>query len=128
VLTYGTVKAADTRVILTLDGRPISARPSMAMMRNGVLFVNAVDVTRIFDGLLVFEKNGVRLGVRGHFESFTIGRRMVIVDKTKVPLKVAPFEYNGDIFVPISPIIGADPALRLTWVNQHHADLHVSTF
>jgi hypothetical protein len=120
--------AAETRVILTLDGRPISTRPSMALMRDGVLFVDAVDITRIFDGLLVFERNGVRLGLRGHNESFTIGRHVMLVDKTAVRLKAAPFEYNGDIFVPIDPIIGADPALRLTWINRHHADLHVNAF
>ena len=128
LLAYAPAKAADTHVILTLDGRPISTRPSMALMRGGVLFVDAVDITRIFDGLLVFERNGVRLGLRGHNESFTIGRHVVLVDKTAVRLKAAPFEYNGDIFVPIDPIIGADPALRLTWVNQHHADLHVNAF
>jgi len=85
-------------------------------------------MTRVFDGLLVFERNGVRIGVRGHSESFTIGRRIAVVDKTDVRLRAAPFEHNGDIFVPIGPIITADPALRLTWINRHHADLHVSAF
>jgi|GEM_PF-4706019 hypothetical protein len=120
--------AVDMRVALTLDGRPISTRASVAIVRDGVLFVNAVDITRVFDGLLVFETNGIRLGVRGYNISFTIGRHVALVDKTAVRLKVAPFEHDGDIFVPLGPIIGADPALRLTWVNPHHADLHVTAF
>jgi hypothetical protein len=128
VLAAQSVYAADTRVILTLDGRPISSRPSVAFVRAGVLFVDAVDMTRVFDGLLVFERNGVRIGVRGHNESFTIGRRIAVVDKTNVRLSAAPFEYGGDIFVPIGPIITADPALRLTWINRRHADLHVNAF
>ncbi len=120
--------AADTRVSLTMDSRPISTRPSVALIRDGVLFVNAVDMTRVFDGLLVFERHGVRLGVRGHNLSFTIGKRIALVDKSAVRLRVAPFEFNADIYVPIEPIIKADPALRLTWVNRRHADLHVSAF
>lgn len=116
------------RVSLTLDGRPISSRPSVALVRSGVLFVDAIDITRVFDGLLVFERHGVRIGVRGHSESFTVGRRIAVVDKTNVRLRAAPFEYDGDIFVPIGPIVSADPALRLTWINRHHADLHVSAF
>jgi hypothetical protein len=122
------VRAADMRVTLTLDGRPISSRPATALMRGGVLFVDAVDMTRVFDGLLVFEKNGIRISVRGHSESFRIGQHVAVVDDTNVKLQAAPFEYNGDIFVPLSTIIGADPALRVTWVNQHHADLHINAF
>ena len=128
VFAAAPVRASDTRVSLTLDGRPISSKPSVAFIRAGVLFVDAVDMTRVFDGLLVFERNGVRLGVRGHSESFTLGRRIAVVDKTNVRLSAAPFEYEGDIYVPIGPIIKADPALRLTWINRHHADLHVSAF
>jgi len=120
--------AADTRVTLTLDGRPISTRPSVALIRSGVLFVDAVDVTRVFDGLLVFERRGIRIGVRGHSESFTIGRPVAVIDKTNVRLKVAPFEYQGDIFVPIDSIINADPKLHITWINRRHADLHVDAF
>jgi len=116
------------RVILTIDGRPLSTRPSQALIRNGVLFVDAVDVTRVFDGLLVFERRGVRIGVRGHTESFRLGSLIAVVDKTNVRLRAAPFEYDGDIFVPIGPIISADPALHLTWINRHHADLHVDAF
>jgi hypothetical protein len=92
------------------------------------LFVDAVDMTRVFDGLLVFERNGIRISLRGHSESFTIGRRIAVVDQTNVRLQAAPFEHNGDIFVPLAPIINADPALHVTWINPHHADLHVSAF
>ncbi len=113
---------------MTLDGRPISTRPSVALIRGGVLFVDAVDVTRVFDGLLVFERRGVRISVRGHTESFRLGNRIAVVDKTNVRMRASPFEYEGDIFVPIGPIITADPALHLTWINRHHADLHVDAF
>ncbi|MGH7714884.1 MAG: hypothetical protein ACREML_02695 [Vulcanimicrobiaceae bacterium] len=128
LLASHAASAADTRVSLTLDGRPISTRPAVALVRNGVLFVDAVDVTRVFDGLLVFERHGVRLGVRGHNLSFTIGKRIAQVDKSGVRLKGAPFEFDGDIFVPVEPIVNADPALHLTWVNRRHADLHVNAF
>ncbi len=119
--------AVDQRVSLTLDGRPVSTR-SVALVRNGVLFVDCIDVTRVFDGLLVFERRGVRISVRGHTESFRLGSLIAVVDKTNVRLRVAPFEYEGDIFVPFDPIIKADPALHITWINRHHADLHVDAF
>ena len=128
LFTGPAVRAADMRVTLTLYGRPISTRPATALMRGGVLFVDAVDMTRVFDGLLVFERNGIRISVRGHSESFRVGQHLAVVDQTNVKLQAAPFDYNGDIFVPLSTIIDADPALRLTWVNQHHADLHINAF
>lgn len=93
-----------------------------------MLFVDCIDVTRVFDGLLVFERRGVRISVRGHTESFRLGNLIAVVDKSNVRLRVAPFEYDGDIFVPLDPIIKADPALRVTWINRHHADLHINAF
>ena len=120
--------ARDSAVALTLDGRPISHKAQVALVHDGVLFVDAVDLTRVFDGLLIFEKAGARITVRGNTFAFHLGQRTAIVDHQSVRIAGAPFEYAGDVFVPMSAILSADKGLSLTWTGRNRADLHVTVF
>lgn len=113
---------------LTLDGRPISRKPVIALLHDGVLFADAVDLTRVFDGLLAFEKDGMRTTIHGHVYAFHVGVRVAQVDRDHVRLPGAPFEYGGDMYVPLRTILKADGGLRLTWAAPRHADLHVIVF
>ncbi|MGH7329607.1 MAG: stalk domain-containing protein [Polyangiaceae bacterium] len=113
---------------LTLDGRPMSRRTDAAVLRNGRLFVDAVDWTRAFNGLLIFEKNAVRLTVRGHTSAYHVGSRTAFVDRQSWKLRAPPFERSGDIYIPIDTAIAIDGGLKLVWINRRHADLRVGVF
>jgi len=97
-------------------------------MHEGALFVDVVDLTRVFNGLLVFERGGVRITVHGHTASFFVGRRTAQIDKAQVHLPGAPFEYAGDVFIPMATVLAADKAISLAWLSPHHADLHLTVF
>ena len=106
----------------------MSRRADIAVVRRGRLFVDAVDWTRAFNGLLIFEKHAVRLTVRGHTVAYHVGSRTAYVDQQPRTIQSAPFERNGDIYIPIDTAIAVDGGLRLVWVNPRHADLHVGVF
>ena len=120
---------ADTPVNLTLDGRPISRKADVALERNGAMFVDAVDFTRVFNGLLVFGPEGaVKIIVRGHSSTFVPGNRVAHIDGKAVKLPEAPFVHNGDLYVPVSVILGSATGISLHRIDATHADLHLTVF
>lgn len=121
--------AADTPVNLTLDGRPISRKPDVAVMRNGQLFVDVVDLTRVFDGFLVFEPGQtVKIAIRGHTGTFVAGKLAARVDGKPVTLPEAPFLRNGDLYIPIGVILGRRTGISLAKLGPRRADLRVAAF
>lgn len=121
--------SADVPVVLTMDGRPVSKRPGMAVRHNGVLFADVIDLTRVFDGLLVLDgPRTVKLAIRGHTATFTVGSKTARIDGKKVALQAAPLLRNGDIYVPISTFVGPKTGIGLKMIGPKHADLHVAVF
>ena len=121
--------AADTRVNLTLDGRPISRKPDVALLRNGQMFVDAVDLTRVFSGFLVFEpEETVKIAVRGHTGTFHAGQRAARIDGKAVTLPEPAFLHNGDLYIPVSVILGPQTGISLVKLGPRRADLHVAAF
>ena len=121
--------AADVPVVLTLDGRPVSKRPGMAVRHNGVLFVDVVDLTKVFDGLLVFDgPRTVKIALRGHTATFTVGSPAARIDGKKTKLPAAPLLRNGDIYIPMSVMVGPRTGIGLNVIDPTHADLHVAVF
>lgn len=121
--------AADVPVNLTLDGRPISNKPDVAVMHDGVMFVDAVDFTKVFNGLLVFSgKEGVKIAVRGHSATFHAGERHATIDGKTVQLQAAPFVRGGDIYIPIKTILAPRTAITMRETGPNEADLHLAVF
>ncbi|MBV8601539.1 MAG: hypothetical protein JO359_08255 [Candidatus Eremiobacteraeota bacterium] len=121
--------AADTPVHLTLDGRPISEKTDVAVLHDGELFIDAVDFTRVANGLLVFEGKGtVKLAVRGHAATFSAGTRTARIDGKSVTLAHAPFERHGDLYIPFAAILKQSPGTTLHVIDKTHADVHLAVF
>ena len=121
--------AADTRVALTLDGRPISRKPDVALLRNGQMFVDVVDLTRVFSGFLIFEPGEtVKIAIRGHTGTFRGGQRAARIDGKAVTLPEPAFLQNGDLYIPITVILGKSTGISLVKLGPRRADLHVTAF
>ena len=121
--------AADSVVHLTLDGRPISSKPDVALLHGGAVFVDAVDFTKVANGLLVFEgKETVKIVVRGHTATFRAGERSARLDGKTVQLAQAPFEHNGELYIPLAAVLKGSPGTTLHVIDKSHADLHLAVF
>ena len=119
--------AADSVVILTLEGRPLDRHSGVAVLHHGVVFADAIDLTRSFDGLITLLRSGsATITIGPNTGTFTPGSARAMVNDLSVALPYAPFMRNGKLFVPLeafsSRIAGAkvssDPA-------RHRADIRV---
>ena len=121
--------AADEPVNLTVDGRPVSSKPDVAVMRNGVMYVDAVDFTKVFNGLLVTSAPGaIKIAVRGHTAAFHSGERSAVIDGKHVTLEGPAFTRNGDVYIPIKTILYPHTTITMRSTGKDAADLHVSVF
>lgn len=98
--------AADKIVTLTLDGRPIDKRGGIAVLRGGIVYADAIDLVKTFDGLVSLHKDGSAvITIRGNTGAFAPGSRAATINKTRVPLPGAPFMRGGDLYVPLDAFI-----------------------
>jgi hypothetical protein len=115
-VVFAGASAATERVKLTVDGRPLSAKPDVALSRGGAVYANVVELTRAFGGFLTFQPHGVvKVTMRG--TNFTFA-----------PGKGGAFEWSGDLYVPLSAITGAKTGITMQRLSAHRADLHVAVF
>ena len=102
----GTASAADTLLRLRLDGRPLDSKTPSGILHGGVAYVNVVRITKGFSGLLTFGKSdkSVNVTILGHTAKFWIGRRTGVVNAEDTTYPGAPFEHDGDFYVPLATI------------------------
>jgi len=119
--------AADTAVSLTLDGRPVDKHGGIAVMRGGTIFVDAVDMTKSFDGLInMVRGGGATIEIRGNTGAFVPGSKTAVVNGQKLVIP-APFMRNGDLFVPLEFFITRVAKARVRVDAAHkHADILVN--
>jgi hypothetical protein len=101
VLALAPALAKDQLVKLTLDGRPVDRVGGIALLHDGLVYADSVDLVKTFDGLVVFAGTSERIEIRGHVGTFTAGMRGATVDQVRVLLPGAPFVRNGDLYVPL---------------------------
>jgi hypothetical protein len=97
--------AADSIVHLTLDGRPVDKHGGIAVMHSGTVFVDAIDMTKTFNGLVSLRAGGsATITIQGSTGAFVPGSTTAVVNgvKTRIP---APFMRGGDLFIPLNVFI-----------------------
>jgi len=120
--------AADRAVKLTLDGRPVDRAGGVALVRNGVVYADLVDLVKSFNGLLTFQGNAVEVSIGTTVARFTIGSRTMMIDQGAVTMPGQTFQLNGDVYVPLGTFINqvAHAKLRVD-PNKSHADIFVNS-
>jgi hypothetical protein len=97
--------AADVYAVL-IDGRQLSDNPRDvgAVKSGGVVYVDAIMMTKAFSGLLTFHTGGkeVVVTIERRNATFTVGRPVADLDLGTMHMSGAPFMYDGDMFVPAS--------------------------
>jgi hypothetical protein len=101
LLTLAPALAKDQLVKLTMDGRPVDRLGGIALLHDGVVYADSVDLVKTFDGLVTFAGTSERIEIKGHVGTFTAGMRGATVDQAQVLLPGAPFMRNGDLYVPL---------------------------
>jgi hypothetical protein len=99
-------RAADLSYAITIDGRPLTDDPkaSGGLYHAGVLYVDAIMMTKAFSGLLTIHDAGASLEITINRRTarFTRGRSSATLNGAPLPLAGAPFTYNGDLYVPLT--------------------------
>ena len=96
LLTVAPALAKDQLVKLTMDGRPVDRLGGIALLHDGVVYADSVDLVKTFDGLVTFAGTSERIEIKGHVGTFTAGMRGATVDQDHVMLPG-----NGDLYVPL---------------------------
>ncbi|MBC5809819.1 MAG: hypothetical protein GIW95_03045 [Candidatus Eremiobacteraeota bacterium] len=100
--------AADAVYTLTIDGRPLTppGKPTGALSHGGVVYVDVVQITKAFSGLLTFGSGGstVTVSVGHKTATFIAGKTTADFGGTTKALSGKPFVIDGDLFVPLSAV------------------------
>lgn len=121
--------AADAVVALTLDGRPVDRLPGVAVLHRGLVFADAIALTKCFDGLITLMRGGAAMITIGaNTGIFTPGLARATINSTMVALPGAPFTRDGELFVPLEAFIASVAGARVRYnPAHHHADIRVTT-
>lgn len=124
----GAARAGDATVLLTLEGRPVDRHRGVAILHRGVVYADAIDLTKSFDGFITLRRDGsatITIGI--NTGTFVPGSRRAIVNAARVDLPVAPLVRGGDLFVPLDAFIARIAAASVhTDVARRHADIRVA--
>jgi hypothetical protein len=121
--------AADSVVELTLDGRPVDRSGGIAILHHGLIFADAIDLTRCFDGFITLQRGGAAtITIGPNTGTFVPGSPRATINALEVALPGAPFTRNGDLFVPLEAFIRGIAAADVRYNRERaHADIRVET-
>lgn len=113
--------AADIPYTLLLNARGMlpSTTPD-ALERDGVVYIDVARATRIFDGLVTYSGDSVRLSIQHSVGDFRIGRPVARLSGVTVKLPGPPFREYRTIYVPISTVVVRLAGARLHLDPQTH--------
>jgi hypothetical protein len=113
--------AADVPYTLLLNARGMlpSSTPD-ALERGGVVYIDVARATRIFDGLVTYSGDSVRLSIQHSVGDFHIGRPAARLSGVTVSLPGAPFREYRTIYLPISTVVVRLAGARLRLDRQAH--------
>lgn len=102
-------QAAYVAYMIMIDGRPLTdnLQNTGGLYRGGV-FVDAVKLTKAFNGLVTFSNGGATLTItlaQRTTGTFTKGSQSAKIAGKTVALAGAPFIYNGSLYVPIGAFV-----------------------
>jgi hypothetical protein len=111
-----------------MDGRPVDRAGGIAILHDGVVYADVVDLVKTFDGLVTFAGAAARIEISGHVGTFTTGMRGASVDGARVMLPGAPFMRNGDLYVPLQFFITRIASARVQFNGDRtRADIRVNS-
>ncbi|MGB8267856.1 MAG: stalk domain-containing protein [Candidatus Velthaea sp.] len=121
--------AKDKLVTLTLNGRSVDRAGGIALLHDGVVYADAVDLVKTFNGLVTFgPHNAARIEIRGRTGTFVPGNKTATIGTAQVAMPGAAFMRNGDLYVPlvffISHLTGARVQLD---PSRTRADIRVNS-
>ena len=119
--------AADRPIALTLDGRPVDRTGNVAVVHDGVVYADLVDLVKSFDGLLTFQGNAVVVSIGSTTATFTNRSRTAKVGQGAVLMRGPAYIRNGDMYVPLDTFVirVANAKLRVN-AARTHADIYVN--
>jgi Intracellular proteinase inhibitor len=121
--------AADVPYTLLLNARGMlpSATPD-ALERDGVVYIDVARATRIFDGLVTYSGDSVRLSIQHSVGDFRVGRPVARLSGVTVKLPGPPFREYRTVYVPISTVVVRLAGARLQLDPETHvAQILVAT-
>lgn len=120
--------AGDAVVELTLDGRPVDRHAGAALLHHGLVFADAIDLTKCFDGFITLQRSGAAtITIGPNTGTFTPGSSSATINAVETALPGAPFRVNGDLFVPLETFISdvAGASVRMS-PTLRRADIRVA--
>jgi len=97
--------AADRNVKLTLDGRPVDRQGGVAVLHNGVIYADVVDLVKSFNGLLTFQGTATVISIGASTATITVGSRTMKLNGGALTMRGPVFVRNGDPYVPLDAFI-----------------------
>jgi hypothetical protein len=125
LLTSAPALAKDHLVTLTMDGRPVDRVRGIALLHDGVVYADSIDLVKTFEGLVTFGGNSERIVIKNHIGTFTSGTHNAVVDGKRVVLPGAPFMRAGDLYVPLEFFIARIASARVRFAPGQ-ADIRVN--
>jgi hypothetical protein len=112
-----------------LDGRPVDRHADIAVLPRGLVFANAIDLTKCFDGLITLSRDGAAtITIGPNTGTFVPGSSRATINAAAVALPGPPFTRDGELFVPLAAFIADIAGARLRYSRAtHHADIRVNT-
>jgi len=105
LLLAGPALAADRVVRLMIDGRPVDRNGGSAVMRNGVVYGDVVDLMKSFNGLVTFQGPALVVTISGVTATFTNGSRTAKVGQGSVVMRGQAFLRERELFVPLDTFV-----------------------
>ncbi len=105
LLLAGPALAADRVVRLMIDGRPVDRNGGSAVMRNGVVYGDVVDLVKSFNGLVTFQGPALVVTISGVTATFTNGSRTAKVGQGSVVMRGQAFLRERELFVPLDTFV-----------------------
>jgi copper amine oxidase-like protein len=123
----GPAFAADRVVRLTIDGRPVDRNGGSAVMHNGIVYGDVIDLVKSFNGLVTFQGPALVVTISGVTATFTTGSRTAKVGDGSVVMRGAAFLREREMFVPLDTFVTRLTNAKLRLSRDHtKADIFIN--
>jgi hypothetical protein len=114
---------ADRVVHLTLDGRPVDRSGGVAILHNGIVYADLVDLVKTFDGLMSYKAPSTYASIDGRTAVFTPGSRTMELQNKPVRLPGPVIRRNGDLYVPLDAFVTRVAGAKVRHPSATRADI-----
>ena len=105
VALTGPALAADRVLRLTIDGRPVDRNGGSAVMHNGIVYADVIDLVKSFNGLVTFQGPALVVTISGVTATFTNGSRTAKVGQGAVMMRGPAILREREMFVPLDTFV-----------------------